>query len=569
MLVSHYLLATVKEIPADAELISHRLMLRAGMIRKLASGLYTWLPLGLKVLQKIEAIVRAEMNASGALEILMPSVHPAELWQESARWEKYGAELLRFTDRHHREFCYGPTHEEVVTDVARRELKSYKQLPVNFYQMQTKFRDEIRPRFGVMRAREFMMKDAYSFDIDMASMQRTYQKMYDTYTKIFTRLGLKFRAVLADTGSIGGSFSHEFQVLANSGEDLIVYSDGSDYAANIEKAEAKAPTEKRASATQALKKVATPNVKTIQQLCNAFKIKAADSVKTLIAKNEKNQLVALVLRGDHELNEIKAAHLKGMSDPLQLANEEEVRQALGCGFGSLGVVNLAIPFVVDRDAAQLIDFSCGANEEGFHYFGVNWERDIQLQQVADIRKVCEGDTSPDGKGTLRFARGIEVGHVFQLGTRYSDQMNCLVLNEQGKSVPLVMGCYGLGISRVVAAAIEQNHDEFGIVWPMAMAPFHVALIPMKMHKSADVHKAVMDIYQQLTAVGVEVLLDDRDERPGVMFADMDLIGIPHRLVIGEKGLVEGQVEYKARADAEVQHIPLKSVVSFLQNKIYR
>lgn len=567
MLVSQYLLSTMRETPADAELISHQLMLRAGLIRKLASGLYTWLPLGLNVLQKVETIVRQEMNASGALEMLMPSVHPSELWQESSRWEKYGPELLRFKDRHAREFCYGPTHEEVITDIARRELKSYKQLPVNLYQVQTKFRDEIRPRFGIMRAREFIMKDAYSFDLDVEGMQLSYQKMYDAYMNIFNRLGLKFRAVLADTGSIGGSFSHEFQVLAHSGEDLIVYSDGSDYAANIEKAEARAPEGARPSPTQTLKKIPTPGLKTITDLCNAESLKPQQCVKTLIVKSEKNTLVALVLRGDHELNEIKAANLPGISNPLELATDEEVNQIVGCGFGSLGVVNLSLPFIVDREAAQLSDFCCGANEEGFHYLGVNWQRDVNLMEVADLRKACEGDISPDGQGKLCFARGIEVGHVFQLGTKYSTAMQATVLNEQGKSVPLVMGCYGLGISRVVAAAIEQNHDANGIIWPKAMAPFQVAIIPMKMHKSVEVQQAVQQLYQALTEAGIEVLLDDREERPGVMFADMDLIGIPHRIVIGERGLAEGQVEYKARATSDVQQIPLDKIFSFLKDKI--
>lgn len=567
MLLSRFLLATVKETPADAELISHRLMLRAGMIRKLASGLYTWLPLGLKVLQKVEAIVREEMNATGALELLMPSVHPAELWQESGRWEKYGPELLRFRDRHEREFCYGPTHEEVVVEVARRELKSYKQLPVNLYQIQTKFRDEIRPRFGVMRAREFLMKDAYSFDLDAAGLQQSYQRMYDAYTRIFTRLGLHFRAVLADTGSIGGSFSHEFQVLAQSGEDLVVYSDGSDYAANMEKATAKLSEVARPAPSQALRKIATPGAKTIQEVCQQLGLDPTTTVKTLFAKQADGSLVALVLRGDHEVNDIKVGNLPGMSQPLQLAEEAEVRALLGVGFGSLGVVSLPVPMWVDHAAAQLADFCCGANEEGHHLLGVNWERDTALGQVADLRKVCEGDPSPDGKGQLRFARGIEVGHVFQLGLRYSEPMQATVLNEQGKSVPLMMGCYGIGVSRVVAAAIEQHHDDKGIVWPAAMAPFQVALVPMRLHQSPTVRAATEQLYQQLQAAGIDVLLDDRDERPGVMFADMDLIGIPHRVVIGDRGLEQGAVEYKARSAANVEMVPVADILRFLQAKL--
>ena len=567
MYVSHYLLATVKETPADAELISHRLMLRAGMIRKLASGLYTWLPLGLRVLKKVDAIVREEMNAAGAVEMLMPSVHPAELWQESGRFDKYGPELLRFNDRHDRPFCYGPTHEEVVVDVARRELKSYKQLPINLYQIQTKFRDEIRPRFGVMRAREFMMKDAYSFDLDQAGLQISYQKMFDAYTRIFTRLGLHFRAVLADTGSIGGSFSHEFQVLAQSGEDLVVYSDGSDYAANIEKATALAPQRERQAPHAVLTQLATPGIKSIASLCEQHNIPIKQTVKTLIVKGAKSAWVALVLRGDHTLNEIKAAHVLGVTGPLEFASDEEVLAVTGVKPGSLGVVNVTLPYYVDRDAAVLSDFVCGANQDGFHFTGVNWLRDAPLGEIADLREVVEGDASPDGQGTLCFARGIEVGHVFQLGTRYSEPMGATVLNEAGQAVPLVMGCYGIGVSRVVAAAIEQHHDERGIVWPNAMAPFDVVIVPMKYHQSALVKAAADEIYRELQAAGIDVLLDDRDERPGVMFADMDLIGIPHRLVVGERGLAENKIEYKARSQAEPQLLSRDTLLNFLRAEL--
>ncbi len=564
MLVSHYLLCTMKETPADAELISHQLMLRAGLVRKLASGLYTWLPLGLRVLQKVQTIVREEMNRIGALELIMPAVHPAELWQESGRWQQYGPELLRFVDRHEREFCYGPTHEEVITDLARRELKSYKQLPLTLYQIQSKFRDEIRPRFGVMRSREFVMKDAYSFGLTEQSMQEIYDAMYQAYHRILQRLSLKFRAVLADTGSIGGHHSHEFQVLANSGEDLIVYSDGSDYAANLEKAQAQAPQTQRASARQELEKIATPDAKTIAALA-AFGIKAVNSVKTLFVKGSEQPIVALVLRGDHELNETKAQQLPEIASPLQWVDEASVIAAVGCGFGSLGPLNLPLPYLVDRDAAQLSDFCCGANEAGYHFVGVNWERDLSLGKVADLRNVVVGDKSPDGQGHLQFTRGIEVGHIFQLGTKYSEAMNCQVLNEQGKSVPLRMGCYGLGISRIVAAAIEQNHDERGIIWPLPLAPFQCVIIPLNAYKSEQVRQVAHSLYQQLSDAGIEVLFDDRRERAGVMFADMDLIGIPQRLVVGEKGLANGEVEYKRRTDAETVMLPLQKVVEHLCN----
>ncbi len=567
MLVSQFLLATVKETPADAELASHQLMIRAGLIRKLASGLYSWLPFGFRVLHKVENIVREEMNNSGALEMLMPAVQPSELWQESQRWEKYGAELLRLKDRHEREFCFGPTHEEVITDIARRELRSYKQLPLNLYQIQTKFRDEIRPRFGVMRAREFIMKDAYSFDVDKAGMQASYDKMYDAYTRIFTRLGLKFRAVLADTGSIGGSFSHEFQVLANSGEDLVVYSDGSDYAANIEKAEALAPAAEPATPGKTMEKIPTPGLRTIKALSESLNLKPQQCIKTLIVKGEEVPFVALILRGDHELNDVKAGHLSAVADPVVFATDEEIESIFACGPGSLGPVNCKIPFIVDRDAAVVADFSCGANEEEHHFLNVNWGRDVELTEVADIRSVVEGDASPDGKGKLKFARGIEVGHVFQLGDKYSQSMSATVLNEKGKAAPLMMGCYGLGISRVVAAAIEQNHDDKGIIWPAAMAPFAIAIVPVQMHKSHRVRDIAEKLYRELKSKGVEVLLDDRKERPGVMFADMDLMGIPHRVVIGERGLDEGHVEYKARCADDVVHLPLNDLADKVVEKL--
>src|SRR3990167_3703011 len=497
MYMSRGLVATLRDTPAEAELISHQLMLRAGFIRRLASGLYTWLPLGLRVLRRVEAIVREEMNRAGAQEILMSSVQPAELWEESGRWEQYGPELLRLKDRHDRPFCVGPTHEEVVTDLARRELKSYKQLPINLYQIQTKFRDEIRPRFGVMRAREFIMKDAYSFDIDEAGMRQSYQLMYDAYTRIFTRLGLHFRAVLADTGSIGGNYSHEFQVLAEAGEDLVVYSDGSDYAANIEKAEALPPSA-RAVATKEKQKIATPTERTIADLvARGFPVEK--TVKMLVVRGRLQACVALILRGDHTLNEVKAAHQPEVASPCTLVSEEEVARVMGCPIGSLGPIGCPIPIIVDRDAAVVADFVCGANEEGFHYDGVNWERDVVLPRVADLRNVIEGDQSPDGKGVLRFARGIEVGHVFQLGTKYSDAFHATVLDELGKPVVLKMGCYGIGVTRIVAAAIEQNYDERGMIWPDAMAPFQIALVPLQYHQSARVQAAADALYEQLCA----------------------------------------------------------------------
>ncbi len=567
MRTSRLLLSTLRETPADAEVISHQLMLRAGMIRRLASGLYTWLPLGLRVLRKVEKIVREEMDRAGAQELLMPAIQPAELWQESGRWEQYGPELLRLTDRHNREFCFGPTHEEVITDLVRREIQSYKQLPANFYQIQTKFRDEVRPRFGVMRAREFLMKDAYSFHLDSDSLQETYDLMYQTYCRIFRRLGLDFRAVMADTGSIGGRASHEFHVLASSGEDAIAFSDSSDYAANVELAEAVPPQTPRSAPGQPMQIVDTPGQCTIEEVSRHLGVDPSRIVKTLLVKGEESDLVALVVRGDHELNEVKAEKLPQVKTPLTFADEAEIRAVTGAGPGSIGPVGLTIPVIADHSAAQLSDFVCGANRDGKHLTGVNWGRDLPEPQTADLRNVVEGDPSPDGKGRLVIKRGIEVGHIFQLGNKYSAAMKATALDESGRQKVLEMGCYGIGVSRVVAAAIEQNHDERGIVWPSAIAPFQVALLPMNMHKSQRVREAAEAIYQQLTDAGVEVLFDDRKERAGVMFADMELIGIPHRLVLGERGLDADKIEYKGRRDRDSQEIPLGDLPAFIQEKI--
>lgn len=565
MLLSQYYLPMVKETPADAGLVSHQLMLRAGMIRQLASGLYTWLPLGLRVLQKVEAVVREEMARIGALEMLMPSVQPAELWMESGRWDQYGKELLQFQDRHERLFCYGPTHEEVITETVRGELKSYKQLPFTLYQIQTKFRDEIRPRFGVMRGREFIMKDAYSFHLSKDSLDETYQQMYQAYSAILEKLGLEYRAVLADTGSIGGHFSHEFQVLADAGEDVIAYSDSSDYAANLEKAEAEAPQSEPPAPTADRLQFATPGVKTIADLETQFGVKATQSVKTLIVRGADVPLVALVLRGDHELNTVKAEHCEAVAAPLVFATETEITAAMGAGPGSLGPVNAPMPVIVDREAAVLGDFVCGANVPDQHYRHVYWARDARYDAVADLRNVVAGDVSPDGQGRLVFTRGIEVGHIFQLGDKYSHAMNLTVLSENGKAVAPLMGCYGLGISRIVAAAIEQNHDDSGIIWPKPMAPFQVGIVPIQFHKSYRVRAFIETLYKDLLAAGVSVLLDDRKERPGVMFATMDLIGIPHRIVIGERGLDEGCVEYKARDAAETSSVQIDQLLSFIQS----
>ncbi|HDL6963697.1 TPA: proline--tRNA ligase [Yersinia enterocolitica] len=572
MRTSQYLLSTLKETPADAEVISHQLMLRAGMIRKLASGLYTWLPTGVRVLKKVENIVREEMNNAGAIEVSMPVVQPADLWQESGRWEQYGPELLRFVDRGERPFVLGPTHEEVITDLIRGEINSYKQLPLNFFQIQTKFRDEVRPRFGVMRAREFLMKDAYSFHTTQESLQETYDAMYAAYSKIFERMDLNFRAVLADTGSIGGSASHEFQVLADSGEDDIVFSTASDYAANIEFAEALAPSEPRAVATEDLRIIDTPNAKTIAELVEQFNLPIEKTVKTLMVhahEESGHKLVALLVRGDHELNEIKAEKLPQVAKPLTFATEEEIRAIIGAGPGSLGPVNLPLPVVVDRSVAVMSDFGAGANIDGKHYFGINWERDLPLPQVADLRNVVEGDISPDGKGTLQIKRGIEVGHIFQLGTKYSEAMKATVQGEDGRNQVMTMGCYGIGVSRVVAAAIEQNHDERGIIWPDAIAPFQVAILPMNMHKSFRVQALAEELYDTLRSHGIDVILDDRKERPGVMFADMELIGVPHNIVIGDRNLDSEEVEYKNRRAGEKQMIKTSEIIDFLLSQIKR
>lgn len=572
MRTTQYLLSTLKETPADAEVISHQLMLRAGMIRKLASGLYTWLPTGLRVLKKVENIVREEMNNANAIEVSMPVVQPADLWQESGRWEQYGSELLRFVDRGDRPFVLGPTHEEVITDLIRNEVSSYKQLPLNFFQIQTKFRDEVRPRFGVMRSREFLMKDAYSFHTTQESLQETYDAMYAAYSQIFNRMGLDFRAVLADTGSIGGSASHEFQVLAQSGEDDVVFSDSSDFAANIEFAEALAPTTPRAAPAEEMRVVETPDAKTIAELTEQFQVPVEKTVKTLMVHataESGHKLVALLVRGDHELNEIKAEKLPQVAAPLTFATEAEIREIVAAGPGSLGPVNLPMPVVADRTVAAMSDFSAGANIDGKHYFGINWDRDAALPEVADIRNVVAGDPSPDGQGTLVIKRGIEVGHIFQLGTKYSEAMNATVQGEDGKNQVMTMGCYGIGVTRVVAAAIEQNHDDRGIIWPDAIAPFQVAILPMNMHKSFRVKDAAEALYKELRSHGIDVILDDRKERPGVMFADMELIGVPHHVVIGDRNLDAEELEYKNRRTGEKQMIKQSDIVEYLLSQIPR
>ena len=566
MRTTQYLLSTLKETPADAEVISHQLMLRAGMIRKLASGLYTWLPTGLRVLKKVENIVREEMNNAGAVEISMPVVQPADLWQESGRWEQYGPELLRFVDRGERPFVLGPTHEEVITDLIRNELSSYKQLPLNLYQIQTKFRDEVRPRFGVMRSREFIMKDAYSFHTSQESLQETYDAMYRAYSQAFSRMGLDFRAVDADTGSIGGSASHEFQVLAQSGEDDVVFSTESDYAANIEKAEALAPSAERAAPAQEMVMFDTPNAKTIAELTEQFDLPVEKTVKTLMVKATEESghtLVALLVRGDHELNEVKAEKIDIVAAPLTFATEDEIRVLVNAGPGSLGPVGLSMPVIADRTVAVMSDFSAGANIDGKHFSGINWERDLPLPRVEDIRNVVEGDISPDGKGTLQIKRGIEVGHIFQLGTKYSEALKASVQGEDGRNQILTMGCYGIGITRVVAAAIEQNHDDRGIIWPAALAPFQVAILPMNMQKSFRVKELAEELYDTLRAKGIDVILDDRKERPGVMFADMELIGVPHTIVIGDRNLDNEEIEYKSRRSGEKQMIKTNDIVDFL------
>ncbi len=569
MRTSQFLLVTQKETPADAEIISHKLMLRSGMISKQASGIYSWLPLGLRVLKRVEAVVREEMVRIGAGELLMPAIQPAELWRESGRWEQYGPDMLRINDRHNREFCFGPTHEEVITDIARNKIRSYKQLPIVFFQIQMKFRDEIRPRFGVMRSREFLMKDAYSFHHDGPSLEDTYQKMYQAYSTIFTRLGLNFRAVLADTGSIGGHFSHEFQVLANSGEDLLAFSDSSDYAANVERAEALNPGDQRPAPTAEMTSVDTATNHTVESVCQLLGITNNRLVKTLLVVGTDDQIVALALRGDHELNPIKAAKHPKVAEPLRFADEESIKRLVGCKPGCIGPVNLKIPLIVDRDAAILADFVCGANQDNHHYQNVNWERDAPLAEIADLRNVVPGDLSPDAQGKLQFARGIEVGHIFQLGSKYSEAMNANVCDESGKARPMLMGCYGIGVSRIVAAAIEQNHDDSGIAWPEPLAPFQIALIPVNLSKSYRLREVCEKIYAELIAAGYDVLFDDRQERPGVLFADADLIGIPHRLVLGEKGLDANIIEYKARKTGMTQELPLDGYLDALKHQVYR
>ncbi|MES2364562.1 MAG: proline--tRNA ligase [Pseudomonadota bacterium] len=560
MRVSQFFLSTLKEAPSEAELVSHRLMLRAGFIKRLGSGLYTWMPLGLRVLRKVEAIVREEMNKAGAIELLMPAVQPAELWQETGRWDVFGPQMLKIKDRHERDFCFGPTHEEVITDIARREIKSYRQLPLNFYQIQIKFRDEIRPRFGVMRAREFMMKDAYSFHSDFDNLEQTYQAMYEAYTRIFTRLGLKFRAVAADTGAIGGSGSHEFHVLADSGEDAIAYSPDSDYAANVELAEAVAPSVPRPAATQALSKIPTPGQHSIAEITDFLKTSPSQTVKTLIVEGKEGP-VALLLRGDHQLNEIKAAKLIGQD--IRFASEAQIQAVAACGAGSIGPLGLNIPIFADRSVLAMADFVCGANEDGFHLTGVNFGRDLPEPEVADLRNAVAGDPSPDGKGTLDICRGIEVGHIFQLRSKYSETMGCTYLDETGKPQLVEMGCYGIGVSRIVAAAIEQNFDARGMILPESMAPFLLAIVPVGYQKSEVVRETADNLYRELLMAGIDAFMDDRNERPGVMFADMELIGIPHRVVIGERGLKDGLIEYQGRRDDAARTIAVTEIGGFL------
>ena len=566
MRASQFFISTLKEAPAEAELLSHKLMLRAGLIKKLGSGLYTWMPLGLRVLRRVEHIVREEMNAAGAVELLLPAVQPAELWQESGRWDVFGPQMLKIKDRHERDFCFGPTHEEVITDIARREIRSYRQLPLNFYQIQTKFRDEIRPRFGVMRAREFVMKDAYSFHVSFQDLEREYRNMYDAYARIFTRLGLKFLAVAADPGAIGGTGSHEFHVLADAGEDAIAYSSASDYAANVELAEAVAPVESRAAATKKMEKVPTPGKTTCEDVSALLHLPLSQSVKALAVMSE-DRLFMLLVRGDHQLNEVKAAKLPGL-DPFRFATDKEIEARIGCRPGYIGPAGVpaAVMVIADRSVAAMSDFVCGANEAGFHLTGVNFGRDLpEPALIADIRNAIAGDPSPDGKGTLELCRGIEVGHIFQLRTKYSAAMKATFLDEGGKSQVLEMGCYGIGVSRIVAAAIEQGNDEKGIIWPLPMAPFRIAIAPIGYRKSAEVRKIADQLHDELQAAGIDVLLDDRDERPGVMFADLELIGVPHRVTIGERGLKEGKIEYQSRTDASPSAIELDKAAGHLKS----
>ncbi len=571
MRASRYLIATVKETPADAVIVSHKLMLRAGLVRKLASGLYTWLPTGWRVLKKVENIIREELDRAGAQEVLMPTIQPAELWEESGRIDAMEGQMLKMKDRHQRDFVYGPTHEEVITDIARNELSSYKQLPMNFYQIQNKFRDEFRPRFGIMRSREFVMKDGYSFHIDQECLSREYDNMYQAYCRIFDRLGLDYRPVLADTGAMGGSASHEFQVLADSGEDYIVYSTDSDYAANIEQAEALMPAGERPAPGAEMVLVDTPDAKTIDELVTQFNLPIEKTVKTLVveaSEDSEHSLIALLIRGDHELNEVKAEKLPQVKAPLTMATEAQIRDAIGAGPGSLGPVNLSIPFLVDRAVSNLADFGAGANTDGKHYFNINWERDVALTDIVDIRNVVEGDPSPDGKGTLKILKGIEVGHIFQLGDKYTKALKAEVLNQEGKAQTMLMGCYGIGVTRIVAAAIEQNYDENGIIWPDAIAPFHVGIVPLNAHKSPEVMEVAESLYKQLQDAGFDVLLDDRDKKtsPGVKFADMELIGIPHRIVVSDRGLENGKLEYKARGQQDKIEIDIADVLQYVQQQ---
>jgi prolyl-tRNA synthetase len=568
MRLSQYPINTAKETPADAEVLSHQLMLRAGLIRREAAGLYSWLPMGLRTLRKAERIIREEMDRAGALEVIMPVFQPGELWQESGRWTAYGPELLRFKDRHERDFVAGPTHEEVITDIVRRDIKSYRQLPVNFYQVQTKFRDEIRPRFGVMRAREFIMKDAYSFHVDAASLQQGYRAMYDAYTRIFTRMGLDFRAVKADSGPIGGDVSQEFHVLATSGEDAIVFSDEDDYAANLEAAAALPPKEPRPAPREAMTRVSTPGARTIDELSRMLKVEPSRCVKTLLVDgSEEDTIVALIVRGDHELNAIKAQNLPSVASPLRMAGAERIARATGAQVGFIGPVGLRCRIYADHSALALADFVCGANEKDMHLTGVNWDRDVGNVTAADIRNVREGDPSPSGRGHLKIARGIEVGHIFQLGNKYSKPLKAAVLDESGTEVTLLMGCYGIGVTRVVAAAIEQNHDERGIIWPEPLAPFQVVLVPLNLQKSARVREVADRLYNELTAQGIEVLYDDRDARPGVKFADAELLGIPHRLVVGDRGLEAGRLEYRYRRDSESTEFPAGEAIAFIKARL--
>ncbi|MGH6634711.1 MAG: proline--tRNA ligase [Gammaproteobacteria bacterium] len=566
MRISELLLPTLRESPADAEIASHRLMLRAGLVRQTASGIYSWLPLGLRVLRKVERIIREEMDKAGAQEVLLPGVQPAELWQESGRWDAYGPELLRLHDRHQRPFCLGPTHEEVITDLIRNEIRSYKQLPANFYQIQTKFRDEVRPRFGILRAREFLMKDAYSFHLNEASLQQTYDRMYQAYDSIFRRMGLDFRAVQADSGNIGGKTSHEFHVLADSGEDRIAFSTRGEFAANVELVPVPPPPSERPAPRDEMSTVDTPGQPSIEDISRFLGIPPERCLKTLIVEAKDGGLVALVLRGDHELNAVKAQRLPQVARPLRFADSSQIRAAVGCDVGSIGPLGLSIPMVADQSAAKLADFVCGANQDRKHYKGVNWGRDVAEPETADLRNAVEGDPSPDGTGPLKIARGIEVGHIFQLGQKYSRAMRAICLDEKGEAITLSMGCYGIGVSRLVAAAIEQHHDDRGIIWPQSIAPFQVALAPITMHKSQRLQKAVSDLYQELRAAGLEVLWYDRGERAGVMFADLDLIGIPHRFVLSDRGLDEGRLEYKGRRDQEIQYLPMERALGFIQEQ---